>query len=262
MSDQLKINKRPKDDSEETKGDDDELKKWFDETLQLPQYYQLFKEAGCENIDYLYHFDFDNGDQELIEIGIKKKVHRRMILSKINTRPGDNRDDELKRWFNETLELPQYYDLFRNSGYENIKYLYQFDIENGNQDLMDIGIKKKIHRRMILSEIKEICAGKIDNYLAGNNKIDMVQDLNDKRKAELFGPPRRLLYGRTITIRTNQIKSSRYKLFELKDVHDDSKWDISDIVTPKTGKKTDVHSSYSSLRQSMAKGSYINASVC
>ena len=356
----LKINKRPKDDSEETKDEDDELRKWFDETLKLPQYYELFKKAGYEDMDYLYHFDFDNGDQELIEIGIKKKVHRRMILSKImkqtghkdgdkvknesnddkvgkygniynknnnrkesddlwrwfnetlglpqyyelfkeagcegmdylnffnfdngeeelikigvqkpfhrrmilskiSTRPRDNVHDELRNLFDIKLELPQYYDLFRNAGYENIKYLYQFDFENENQDLIDIGIKKKIHRRMILSEIKEICAGKIDHYSYGNT-MDIIQDLSDKRKAELFEAPRKLLYGRIINIKTKEIKATQYALFELKDLDDEkNKWDISDFVTPKSGKKTDVYTSFSSLEQAMAKGSYMKGSVC
>ena len=266
----LKINKRPKEDAEETKDEDNELRKWFIETIKLPQYYDLFKKAGYEDIEYLNHFNIDNGDEELIEIGVKKQVHRRMILSKINARPTPiilNEKDELKYWFDKTLQLPQYYQLFRNAGYENIRYLYQFDLENGDTELKKIGIIKAIHRRMILSEIKKACSDKIDNYSSfggtSDNKFVMVQHLNDQRKLELFNPPRRLLFGRTITIKSKDIKSTQFRLFKLKDLDDEKhKWDINDIVTPQENKKVDVHTSYSSLQQSLAKGSYINASVC
>ena len=63
--------------------DKDEYKKWFDDKLKLPQYYELFKDEGYDDMSYLYQFDIDNGDRDLKEIGVKKQGHRRRILSQI-----------------------------------------------------------------------------------------------------------------------------------------------------------------------------------
>ena len=66
-----------------------------------------------------------------------------------------------KKWFDETLKLPQYYEKFIEEGYDDMSYLFEFDLEDGDQELKNIGITKKPHRRRILKEIKKL----IDNEI-------------------------------------------------------------------------------------------------
>ena len=68
--------------------------------------------------------------------------------------------DAYKKWFDEILKLPQYYEKFIEEGYDDISYLYEFDINNGEQELQEIGIKKKPHRRRILKEIEKLINAK------------------------------------------------------------------------------------------------------
>eukprot|EP01084_Bolivina_argentea_P275794 470439_1 len=56
------------------------MKEWFTNTVRLPQYFELFIAAGYEDLTY---FDEDVQDNDLIEIGINKKPHRRKILKEI-----------------------------------------------------------------------------------------------------------------------------------------------------------------------------------
>ena len=61
---------------------------------------------------------------------------------------------EYKKWFNDVLELPEYYDKFVNAGYKNLSFL---DDEIDEDELInDIGIQNKVHRRRILKEIHKL----------------------------------------------------------------------------------------------------------
>ena len=59
-----------------------EYRKWFNDVLILPQYYEKFIAAGYENLSYLdEHID---EDKLINDIGINEKPHRRKILQSIN----------------------------------------------------------------------------------------------------------------------------------------------------------------------------------
>ena len=72
-------------------------------------------------------------------------------------------EEDYKKWFVKTLKLPQYYEKFIEEGYDDMSYLLEFDIDNGDQELKDIGITKKPHRRRILLEIKKLINAKISS---------------------------------------------------------------------------------------------------
>eukprot|EP01083_Nonionella_stella_P119978 359054_1 len=66
-----------------TKDESDEMKLWFDKTVKLPQYYQLFIEAGYEDMSYL---DETIEDRDLMEdVGITVQSHRETILNAIKS---------------------------------------------------------------------------------------------------------------------------------------------------------------------------------
>ena len=63
------------------------IKNWLKNECNLLEYYNLFIENGFDDIDLI--FDLNNND--LIEIGIKKKGHRMKILKEIKkTKEGNN----------------------------------------------------------------------------------------------------------------------------------------------------------------------------
>eukprot|EP01083_Nonionella_stella_P225644 801987_1 len=69
--------------NDDTTDESDEMKLWFDKTVQLPQYYSLFVEAGYDDMSYL---DATIGDQDLIEdVGITVQSHRETILNAIKS---------------------------------------------------------------------------------------------------------------------------------------------------------------------------------
>ena len=70
---------------------------------------------------------------------------------------------ELKKWFYEDIKLPQYFKLFYENGYEDISYFDEHLVED---DLIEVGVKKKGHRHKILSEIKKLIKNK--NHEATN----------------------------------------------------------------------------------------------
>eukprot|EP01083_Nonionella_stella_P225648 801993_1 len=165
-----------------------QFKRWFDDTLQLPQYCSLFIDKGYVNVEYITDLD----EEELMNhIGIKSKPHRRKILQAIQTLSGqqskqhalDKEDSktetesqsntdtggcteiegdgegvtsQYKTWFETVLRLPQYYQVFVESGYEGFDDL-KCDLD---QQLIDIGIRKKPHRKRILNGINDILNNK------------------------------------------------------------------------------------------------------
>eukprot|EP01083_Nonionella_stella_P225643 801985_1 len=174
------------------------FQKWFDDTLQLPQYYSLFIDKGYKTFEYLSNLD----EEELMNhIGIKSKPHRSKILNEIqklsthqsehhtldegdyktetqappNSKTvsphwrdnvsrilrhteieGEGATSQYKAWFENVLQLPQYYEPFVKSGYQGFEDL-KCDLD---QQLIDIGIRKKPHRKRILKGINDILNNK------------------------------------------------------------------------------------------------------
>merc|ERR1712129_270407 len=57
------------------------MQQWFQQTLRLPQFFHIFVDSGYEDLTF---FDEVISDNELIEMGIKKKPHRKKIIKEIN----------------------------------------------------------------------------------------------------------------------------------------------------------------------------------
>merc|ERR1712129_635529 len=57
------------------------FKTWMGMVVHLPQYFELFVEAGYEDLTYVENMQLT--EQDLIQIGIDKKGHRQKILQEI-----------------------------------------------------------------------------------------------------------------------------------------------------------------------------------
>merc|ERR1712228_365280 len=57
------------------------FKTWMDMVVHLPQYFELFVDAGYEDLTYVENMQLT--EQDLIQIGIDKKGHRQKILQEI-----------------------------------------------------------------------------------------------------------------------------------------------------------------------------------
>eukprot|EP01084_Bolivina_argentea_P122908 217820_1 len=85
----------------------------------------------------------------------------------------------MKQWFTETIRLPQYFELFISEGYEDLTY---FDEDVIDDDLIEIGIKKKPHRRKILKEIKKLIVNINNNKINTSKHIIPIQNNNNNYK--------------------------------------------------------------------------------
>merc|ERR1712154_668268 len=57
------------------------FKTWMGMVVHLPQYFELFVDAGYEDLTYVENMQLT--EQDLIQIGIEKKGHRQKILQEI-----------------------------------------------------------------------------------------------------------------------------------------------------------------------------------
>merc|ERR1712107_103344 len=57
------------------------FKTWMGMVVHLPQYFELFVDAGYEDLTYVENMQLT--EQDLIQIGIDKKGHRQKILQEI-----------------------------------------------------------------------------------------------------------------------------------------------------------------------------------
>ena len=86
---------------------------------------------------------------------------------------------EVKKWLNEEVHLGEYGDLFINEGFDDMLTVLEMD----DNDLIEIGIKKRGHRKKIMMFIQKrkvaqnkqnVDVGAQDNY---NEQIAMVDDV-------------------------------------------------------------------------------------
>ena len=64
------------DDEKKEETEEEKVKKWLENTVKLPQYYQVFMEQGFEDLESIGHVTENN----LKEMGIDKIGHRNKII--------------------------------------------------------------------------------------------------------------------------------------------------------------------------------------
>ena len=80
MRENMKILMQSKSSENEENREREAMKRWFSNTVKLPQYFQLFIENGFESFDIIREIEID----ELTQIGVDKLGHRKKIIKEIS----------------------------------------------------------------------------------------------------------------------------------------------------------------------------------
>ena len=88
------------------------------------------------------------------------------VLTDLHQREQEQHESEVKEWLELKVRLPEYYDVFINSGYESFAFIKE--ITNRNE-LEEIGIFNKMHQDIILAEIKQL-----------NDELDRMYRMNNQ----------------------------------------------------------------------------------
>eukprot|EP01083_Nonionella_stella_P155165 500924_1 len=164
------------------------LASWLRFTVQLPQYIHLFISQGYDTMQAAQSIE---SEDDLRAIGIKHRSHQRLILVEIEKlqqtdfvakgithginviankptatyRSGDSDSDNSQSnpngcerelvvsWIRFTVQLPRYIDLFISQGYDTMQSIQSI---SGKDDLRALGIKRKTHQTLILTEIEKL----------------------------------------------------------------------------------------------------------
>ena len=73
--------------------------------------------------------------------------------SQCNQVPTGNESDAIKMWLRDTVQLPQYYDIFIENGFDTMDNILCISDRNV---LKDIGVNKIGHQMKIISDIKKL----------------------------------------------------------------------------------------------------------
>ena len=203
---------------------------FFQNEVKLPQYYQIFKDNGYEDIEFLNEFDTDNGDKELQDMGITIKAHKQRIISKISAR---------KKAFNQTTEA-------------KLVELPESKLQPKADDDANFNIQPAIAKSGIEAPTS---GGQLSDV---NVIIDM---LKDDEKRGLYDGACELLRGRKIITNSGEIRPSIKRMFDLKGDDEKEKVKISDYVRPSVKKSLQVVESYSKLQHALSTSCYFNAGV-
>eukprot|EP00483_Globobulimina_turgida_P004025 UN04033 len=136
---------------------------WLPNVVQLPEYYGLFQENGFETMRDIKSMT----NNDLPAIGIKKLGHSKRIRQEIillnnnnnnisniniNRNIKEREKNVVKEWLTTTVGLGQYFNNFIEDGYEDMLTITNSINE---QDLIDMAIHKKGHRKRILIFIQK-----------------------------------------------------------------------------------------------------------
>ena len=83
-------------------------------------------------------------------------------------------NDALGQWLCDGLKLSQYYDKFKEEGFDDISMISHLD----NDDLLELGVHKMAHRKKILNAIKLLKKSFIPTeiyYILNNEKLKNVK---------------------------------------------------------------------------------------
>ena len=113
----------------------------IEDTEQQEKVAKVMAELGSDDLDIYVRDSYVQvlHDMEKYELALNKSLQ---LLSSTS--------EELKYWLSNIVELPDYYDLFIQNGYETLELVKEIE---DKQKLRDIGIVYKGHQYVILAEI-------------------------------------------------------------------------------------------------------------
>eukprot|EP01083_Nonionella_stella_P225646 801990_1 len=96
----------------------------------------------------------DANGKSIVDLASKHQQIKQILPKTIQIDGNNDESDEMKSWLENTVKLPQYYQLFIEAGYEDMSYL---DETIEDRDLReDVGITVQSHRKTILHAIKSL----------------------------------------------------------------------------------------------------------
>eukprot|EP01084_Bolivina_argentea_P275792 470436_1 len=121
-----------------------------------------------------------NDKKDTDEKDVDKTTEKEIIITPRKRKGLTAKQQLFKTWMDMVVNLPQYFELFVDSGYEDLTYIENMQLSE--QDLIQIGIQKKGHRKKILQEIKKMKPKKdinINSDTLNTNNNNAITSSND-----------------------------------------------------------------------------------